>query len=93
CRTLDPDFNFLRILPNLMREEGLIREYYIFRVKRLYQRISKAIDISLRLPSLMQERYQLEISRERESGNKRSIAAGFVLGVIVAAVIFFLFHL
>ncbi len=93
CRTLDPDFNFLNILPNLMREEGLFREYYIFRAKRLYERISKYIDVSLRLPPLMQEYYQIQIGKEREKSGSREIAAGFVLGVIVAALVFFLFHL
>ncbi len=93
CRTLDPDFNFLNVLPSLFREEGLYREYYISRLRRTFKRVLRAIDVQLSLPSLMQEYYQLEIERARSRRGYVQLVGAFLLGIIMAGVIFYLFHI
>lgn len=92
CRTLDPEFNFIQTLPSLFEQEGLYRDYYIFRAKQLAGRITKYLDSALRLPALMQEFYQLEIEKERKRSPISWGAAGIVLGFILATSIFFLVH-
>ncbi len=88
CRTLDPSFNFISELPKLFREEGIYRDYYIFRLKRLYKRISKAIDSSIRLAPIMEEYYQLQMSKQSRS--ERSPGFYFVAGVLTGVFILLL---
>jgi predicted unusual protein kinase regulating ubiquinone biosynthesis (AarF/ABC1/UbiB family) len=92
CRTLDPEFNFIQTLPSLFEQEGLYREYYIFRVKQIAGRVTKYLDSALRLPTLMQEYYQLEIERERKGSSVYWGVAGIIIGFVIATSIFFILH-
>ncbi len=93
CRALDPEFNFMKTLPSVFEEEGLYRDYYIFRVKQLASRITKYFDSTLRLPSMMQEYYQMQIEKERGRGPTPWVGAGILIGFIFAAALFFIFHI
>ncbi|MEM3811165.1 MAG: AarF/ABC1/UbiB kinase family protein [Conexivisphaerales archaeon] len=92
CRILDPKFNFIQTLPSIFEQEGLYKDYYIFRVKQLAGRITKYLDSAMRLPALMQEFYQIEIEKEKKGNPISWGVAGIVLGFILAVAILFLIH-
>ncbi len=84
CRALDNDFNFLVVLPGILEEEGLIREYYLFRAKKALSDFSRFINDSVKLPSLMERYYSDQLYRNNSSRNK---AQTVLLAVIVVLLI------
>ncbi|MGI0092282.1 MAG: ABC1 kinase family protein [Nitrososphaerales archaeon] len=85
CLALDPKFRFVKILGNLLEEEGLLEEAYREELRDAVKKISKALDSGIEvLPLLkgyLEQNYDPTGVRYAENSNRRKNSPKFLPGV------------
>ncbi|MEW5840104.1 MAG: AarF/ABC1/UbiB kinase family protein [Thermoproteota archaeon] len=84
-------FQFVRVLGDLLREEGLVTEAYIEEVKYSVQRLAKGLGSALTAgPALQQILAEIQVQSERNSRNAGVVAASIVsAGLFVSSALLF----
>ncbi len=94
CRTLDPKFNFIKILSSILEEEGLKREAQVDEVKDFLERVGKALEASIEvtpmLRSFLEYSYQNGLMLRKPDKNLSLIGGIITASAIVASAILFL---
>ena len=81
CLALDPDFRFIKILGNLLEEEGLVEEAYMQEVKDQIKRLGTALDASIELAPMLKNYLSLQQQKELSVGKKKGHARGVLVGI------------
>ncbi|HZT36004.1 MAG TPA: AarF/ABC1/UbiB kinase family protein, partial [Nitrososphaera sp.] len=71
-------FQFIKVLANLLEEEGLIREAYIEEAKSSVQRIRKSVEAAMNFGQFMQSAYDSALFG-KTNNNSNSLMAGSIL--------------
>lgn len=86
CLNLDPNFRFVKILGNLMEQEGLAKEVYKAELKEAISRLTKALDASLDVPPLLkgflEQNYDPTGLRSANINQHNKKVSGFMRGVL-----------
>ncbi|AIC17074.1 ABC-1 domain-containing protein [Nitrososphaera viennensis EN76] len=73
-------FQFIKVLANLLEEEGLIREAYIEEAKSSVQRIRKSVEAAMNLGQFLQSAYDSVLSgKTGNNNNNNNLMAGSIL--------------
>ena len=76
-------FHFVKVLKNLLEEEGLLKEAYVEEIKVSFKRFAKGIEASLSVAPLLKTYLE---TQQRQSGQRRSYS--FFGGIIFASALF-----
>ena len=77
-------FQFVKVLKNLLEEEGLLREAYLEEIRISIKRFAKGLESSVSIAPLL--RTYLEAQQQNQ--NKRQRSHGFLAGIIFASALF-----
>ena len=77
-------FQFVKVLKNLLEEEGLLKEAYVEEIRASFKRFAKGIEASLSIPPLLKT--YLEAQQQYQTKQLRSYS--FFGGIIFASALF-----
>ena len=77
-------FQFVKVLKNLLEEEGLLKEAYAEEIRVAFKRFAKGIEASLSVPPLLKT--YLEAQQEYQSKQRRNYS--FFGGIVFASALF-----
>jgi predicted unusual protein kinase regulating ubiquinone biosynthesis (AarF/ABC1/UbiB family) len=77
-------FQFVKVLKNLLEEEGLLKEAYVEEIRVSFKRFAKGIEASLSIPPLLKT--YLEAQQQYQTKQLRSYS--FFGGIIFASALF-----
>ncbi|MEM4310993.1 MAG: AarF/ABC1/UbiB kinase family protein [Nitrososphaerales archaeon] len=84
CLTLDPKFQFIKVLQTLLEEEGLVREAYMEEIKQSFNKFTKALSSSIEVFPMLKSFLEVsQISNVKRGSNPSTDP--LLIGSIISA--------
>jgi len=90
CMQLDPDFQFVKVLREMLYNEGLLQELYRSQLEIMAGKAVKAIEKGMdAIPLLKRQLEDLSIPAQHKDSSRRVSASIFLGSILLASVIFY----